>query len=87
MTLMIRAFFIVTPFKEFRNGRAVQGTVLTGSDKAHDDGADSPGRIVPAGSQADFRRAFSDADGRSRADGHARDTDGDQARRKLAPCK
>lgn len=80
-------FFVVTPFKEFRNRRAVQGTILAGSDETHDDGADSPGRIVPARSQADFRRTFSDADCRSRTDGHTGNADSDQACRKLTACK
>lgn len=82
MTLMIRAF-IVTPFKEFGNGRTVQGPVFAGSDETHDDGPNGPGGIVPAGCQADFYGTFSDADGRSSADGHAGNADGDQTRRKF----
>ena len=76
-------FFIVTPFKEFGNGRTVQGPVFAGSDETHDDGPNGPGGIVPAGCQADFYGTFSDADGRSSADGHAGNADGDQTRRKF----
>ena len=61
--------------------------LVAGGDEAHDDGADGPGGVVPAGSQADGRGAFGYADCRCGADGHAGDADGDEACREAPSGK
>ncbi len=79
--------FVIVPFQQFRHGRDVELAVLFRDREAHDDGADAPGRRVPACRQAHFVGLFRHADRGRAAHGEPDDGHENQRRRQLAPCQ